>query len=366
MSTIVSYFTDFLSNIRLPDSLNAELKAAHTELRQHLMEDDITKDMLVDSFLQGSYARSTCIKPESGQKVDVDVIAVTNIDHNTTTPQEAFGIILPFVEKYYTEFQQQKRSIGISLKKVDMDFVITASPSEEVIEEIRRANLSSAFTVEDILKRSAPLLEKGYKTDALEEFFKDNGEGKHWRTEPLLIPDNEDNKWYRTHPLEQIRWTKEKNQRCNGHYVNIVKAIKWWKRVNMPGIKQPKSYPLEHFIGDCCPDGIESVAEGIVKTMECIVRHYPNKPRLHDRGVPEHDVFESLTEEEYQEFYKTVCKTTPIARKAYEAVAVETSVKLWRQFFGNCDEFPEYHGNSTGGFTPRTQKTESVPTGRFG
>ena len=75
------YFNDFLSNIRLPDSLREELKKAHTELREHLKSDDITKDLLVDSFLQGSYARATCIKPEKGHKADVDVIVVTNIDH---------------------------------------------------------------------------------------------------------------------------------------------------------------------------------------------------------------------------------------------------------------------------------------------
>ena len=74
MSALQSYFNDFLSNIRLPDSLREELKKAHTELREHLKSDDITKDLLVDSFLQGSYARATCIKPEKGHKADVDVI----------------------------------------------------------------------------------------------------------------------------------------------------------------------------------------------------------------------------------------------------------------------------------------------------
>ena len=52
--------------------------------------------LLVESFLQGSYARSTCIKPAPGKKVDVDVIVVTNIDHDTVSAQEAFAIITPF------------------------------------------------------------------------------------------------------------------------------------------------------------------------------------------------------------------------------------------------------------------------------
>lgn len=59
-------------------------------------------------------------------------------------------------------------------------------------------------------------------------------------------------------------------------------------------MKHPKSYPLEHFIGDCCPDDIKSVAEGVVLTLENIVSQYTNKPFLADRGVPEHDVLHEL------------------------------------------------------------------------
>lgn len=89
MSAIQTYFQDFLTNIRLPDSLKKALISAHTELREQLKSDDLTKDLLVESFLQGSYARSTCIKPAPGKKVDVDVIVVTNIDHDTVSAQEA-------------------------------------------------------------------------------------------------------------------------------------------------------------------------------------------------------------------------------------------------------------------------------------
>lgn len=107
MSAIQTYFQDFLTNIRLPDNLKKALISAHTELREQLKSDDLTKDLLVESFLQGSYARSTCIKPAPGKKVDVDVIVVTNIDHDTVSAQEAFAIITPFVKKYYQNYEQQ-------------------------------------------------------------------------------------------------------------------------------------------------------------------------------------------------------------------------------------------------------------------
>lgn len=78
-------------------------------------------------------------------------------------------------------------------------------------------------------------------------------------------------------------------------------------------LKHPKSYPLEHFIGDCCPNDIKSVAEGIVNTLENIVTLYPEKPFLSDRGVPEHDVFARITDDEYKCFYDAVCDAAKIA-----------------------------------------------------
>ena len=43
MSAIQTYFQDFLTNIRLPDSLKKALISAHTELREQLKSDDITR-----------------------------------------------------------------------------------------------------------------------------------------------------------------------------------------------------------------------------------------------------------------------------------------------------------------------------------
>lgn len=364
MGTIVSYFNDFLENIRLSDELKEALKEAHHTLRDRLKDDGSTRELLVESFLQGSYARSTCIKPKDGEKVDVDVIIVTNLDHNTVTAKEAFGTIMPFVEKYYEDYQLQKRSIGIFLPKVDVDLVITAAPSEEVKSAMRIAELSSAFTVEDLSSRQTSLLES-YRLDALESFFGSGLVEKPWSKEPLWIPDSKENDWFRTHPLEQIRWTKEKNAKCNRHYVNVVKAIKWWKRQVLPGLKHPKSYPLEHFVGDCCPSGITSVAEGITRVFSEIVSKYPTKPKLPDRGVPEHDVFESLSAEDYNVFYSAVCQYLPIALKAFNADSTRDSVELWQKFFNYCDEFPSYTGPQMG-FTRREQRTEEIPSGRFG
>ena len=161
--------------------------------------------------------------------------------------------------------------------------------------------------------------------------------------------------------LAQLEWTHNKNNRCNGYFLHVVKAIKWWHKSQHPEQDHPNSYPLEHFIGECCPDYIESVAEGVVKTFETMLQ-YNEKPNLSDRGVPEHDVFGRVTEAEYQSFYNAVNKAALLARKAYDSTRIEESASLWCQLFGS--EFPTPPKKQVS-FTNRTEPTTTVPRGNF-
>ena len=74
-----THFDDFLKNIRLSEEQKKALVDAHTELRDNLNADASLSDLLVSTFLQGSYRWSTIIKPAAGQRSDVDVVVVTNI-----------------------------------------------------------------------------------------------------------------------------------------------------------------------------------------------------------------------------------------------------------------------------------------------
>lgn len=364
MSTVPSYFKDFLSNIRLSDNQVNDLKTGHTTLRRRLMEDETLSKIIVSTFLQGSYRRSTAVKPKNGNKSDVDVIVVTKLDSEEYTAEEALSLFVPFLDKHYkNKYRMQGRSIGISLSYVDLDIVPTSAPSESETGILQDDAIISEYTIEDFQQN---LLNSAVFESTYNIFCKSDTEPQ-WKSEPLLIPDREAKKWDETHPLEQIRWTVEKNKNCNTHYINVVKSLKWWRKTQYPDMKHPKSYPLEHFIGDCCPDGITSVAEGIVLTLENIVSQYPTKPFLADRGVPEHDVFARITNDEYSDFYDTVCDAAKIAREAIDCDDLYNSVCKWRELFGN--EFPpapeSLKSNHSGGFTARTEKSSAIPEGRF-
>ncbi|MBT2639370.1 nucleotidyltransferase [Bacillus sp. ISL-39] len=357
---VKSFFTDFLSNIRLTDYQVNDLKTGHTTLRKRLLEDEEISSIIVNTFLQGSYRRATAVRPKNGNKSDVDVIVVTNLNTDDYTPQEALDLFIPFLDKFYSgKYKMQGRSIGIELSYVELDLVITSAPSESQKDLLNSESVLISESLEELQNWS---LSKSWGI-----FNQEQKNEPTWKTEPLLIPDREAGKWEKTDPLAQIKWTWDKNAACNSHYVNVVKALKWWKKLN-PTPKYPKGYPLEHLIGTCCPDGIASVAEGVTLTLENIIANYPDKPVLNDHGVPEHDVFKRITEEEYEEFYNLVEDAASLARQAYDCPDKVESIELWRKLFGS--KFPEPPTNLTkkqiSGFTPRTEPTKSVSGGRFG
>lgn len=381
---IDSYFNDFLSNIRLTSSQRADLITGHTTLRKRLLADDDLKDIIISTFLQGSYRRSTAVRPLNGKRADVDVIIVTNLDRDSVTPEEAIEKFIPFVKKHYDgKYEIQGRSIGIELSYVDLDIVITSAPSEVDKAALQSNSVVSNLMLEDFTPTYEWRLSKGWvepdllKSNVyLSEAVKSEAE---WKTSPLWIPDREAEQWDQTHPLEQISWTRDKNKNTNKHFVNVVKALKWWRTLKLTSLKYPKGYPIEHMIGDRCPNGISSVADGVSKTLEGIVDAYyidyllDRTPTLPDRGVPEHDVWKRVSVEDFKSFYDSVKEYSNIAKEALEADRLKDQVDKWRQIFG--DKFPPYDDddddgseknsiNPSGGFTPRKESSD-VESGRF-
>jgi hypothetical protein len=172
--------------------------------------------------------------------------------------------------------------------------------------------------------------------------------------------------------LEQIRFTDIKNAVCGGHYLRVVMAIKWWKRNNQ-NLKHPKSYPLEHVVGFCCPDGISSVAEGVTRTLESIRdKFYVNAsqgrvPHLPDYGVPEHNVLARTPLDQFIAFYDSASRAAELARRALDSQDTTESARLWISLFG--DSFPKppekKQETATTMFTPREAPTVIGKT-RFG
>lgn len=341
------HFTDFLSNIRPTEDQKKACKDEHTLLRERLVAEPDLNGVVVTTLLQGSYRRATLVRPPNGERPDVDVVVVTTLSREDLTPQQAIDRFKPFLrENYSGTWKSQGRSLGIELGKVDLDLVVTMAPSLEVREKIRKD--ADSVDVED----TQPTVSDWEREDAL------------W------IPDREAGEWQQTHPRAQIAWTHAKNKRTNGHYVNVVKALKWWKLQHASLAKHPKSYPLEHIIGDYCPDGIKSVAEGVTCTLEAIdseLTPFANTgavPFLTNRGLPSQNVLARVPADHFRVFVEAARSAAKEARSAFDSTVVSDAVGRWRKLFG--EEFPGSGGNGgSGGFTPRSGSSTPGRT-RFG
>lgn len=380
-----SYFIDFLSEIRPQSNHIEDYKMGHKTLRKRLNKEySELSSIIVTTFLQGSYRRATAIRPRGGKRSDVDVIVVTKLSEDEYSPSQAMDLFIPFLDKYYKgKYRLQGRSFGIELSYVDLDLVLTSAPSESEEGLLRSDSVSSDDTPDTPEASDDWRLNERWLSTDLRSFslsFSSQqcrldaaSKEAEWKASPLRIPDSDSEQWLDTHPLEQIRWTWEKNRTCNKHYVNVVKAIKWWRRENYPTPKYPKGYPVEHLMGECCPDGIESVAEGITTTLENIARNYAwyaqlkETPDLRDRGVPSHNVFKRVSGEDFAEFHQQVCSAAEIARQALDETDLQKSVEYWQKLFGK--KFPDapskiQNGSTNGGFTPRQGPTV-ITGGRF-
>lgn len=369
MALLNSRFVTFLTNIRPTENQRSEMASGHQTLRRRLGECEDLQSILVSDFLQGSYRRSTAIRPKADKRSDVDVVVVTNLDSEAVTPEEAGEHFVPFLEEHYAEkWEPQGRSFAINLSYVDLDLVITAAPSEVDQEALRSAAVRSLSTPDNTRDWRLNALwlppEERNVPEAARQFLKAASEAE-WKTEPLLIPDRDAESWQPTHPLAQIAWTFGKNRLTNGHYVNVVKALKWWRRVRHPEPERPKSYPLEHIIGDCCPDGIDSVAEGVCCTLEEIGDRYRDEaerqdtPFLTDRGTEE-NVLARIAGDDFAEFHAQAADDAELARRAYDEEDDAESARLWRKLLG--DEFPaDHNGEKASG--PVTSGGYSEPSG---
>ena len=368
-------FESFLSEIRPTQNQRDDLRTGHKTLRARLNADEGLKGAFVSDFLQGSYRRATAIRPKNDRRSDVDIIVVTRLSEDEYTPAKAMDEFAPFLDKHYKgKWRPQGRSIGIELSYVELDLVLTSAASEAEIGILRSDAVISDDDIDEArdwrLHRSWVALASRGRPDA-RALLADATSESEWRTEPLRIPDREGNIWESTHPLEQIRWTRDKNAKTHRQFIGVVKAIKWWRLQNYEEPKHPKGFPLERLIGECCPDGIGSVAEGVTETLEAIVSKYAllvqigGTPQLPDYGVPAHDVFKRITPDVFKKFYEQVRDGASLSRRASDSDDRTESGNLWREMFGSkFPKPPDNGGSKDAGYTPPSGP--AVPArGRF-
>lgn len=356
-----SDFEEFLTAIRPTQNQRNDLITGHSTLRSRLADDETIKKIRISDFLQGSYRRATAVRPKDDRRSDVDIVVVTKLSEDEYTPAQAMEVFEPFLNKYYNgKWRQQGRSFGIELKYVELDLVITSAPSEAEEGLLESDSVTSDDDLE--VARDWRLNDNWVALSKRELFgaqrlLTASATTPEWKTKPLRIPDRDANKWEDTHPLEQIRWTRDKNSQTHRHFVNVVKALKWWRLENYAEPVHPKGFPLERLVGECCSDGIATVADGVTDTLEQIVSKYKvhaqtgSKPFLPDYGVPGHDVFKRITATDFKKFYDQAVEGAEVAREALDSADRTESANLWRKLLGTKFPRPPEGGSKGTGYT---------------
>jgi Second Messenger Oligonucleotide or Dinucleotide Synthetase domain len=280
---LVAEFKAFVCSIEPSDKHVAAAKAAHEKVREQLRTDKESKGAHKDTFLSGSYARSTAIHDIN----DVDVICLLDINQTITTPEVLLSWMEGILARYYEKTRRQGRSIRVL---ADNNVYVDIVPS-------------TAITADD---------------------------------GPLWIPDREAREWVPTHPKGQIAAAIDKNKSTDGYYVQVVKLMKSWRDQLPTESCRAKSYILETLVHGSIgypsshAAAVVSVLEGVQRTYGS----YSTVPSISDPGYSKVNVARRWTSGDFNDFMAQVRQAAATARLALSNPDEEAGRMLWRQLFG--------------------------------
>lgn len=174
--TIADAFRTLRSNLEITDLQEQTVSGRQQAIRGVLERDFAVKD----SFLTGSYRRSTMIGPL--KEADVDIFVVLDV-------------------KYYR--QDGKKALLESVKK-SLRKTYTLTP------DIRPDGSAVTITFSD------------FKVDVVPSFVRKGG--------GYLIPSLELNKWISTDPKKHVELWSTSNKAHNGDLVPLIKMLKGWNK----------------------------------------------------------------------------------------------------------------------------------------
>jgi hypothetical protein len=286
-------FIELLTDIEPSPTTKSRASAGHIGVRDHLETQEAVRNRYISSFLSGSYARSTSIRPRTSadgeERPDVDIIVVTNFtttDHPDDVLEEVCLALEDGGEGYEIE-RINKRSVRVETWQADMDIVPVVQTSN------------------------------GY-----------------------MIPDRDNGTWKFTNPPVHTSWGARQNQVFDGRFKPLVKLFKWWRRVNPSG-RRPKGFVLEVLVSLHAPATEVHYGEAFAQLLVDIYNAYATlpsnnqKPFIADPADQLNDILGKVTIAQWKDFIEKVRVYANIARRAQDAEDMEEATRLWRRVFGD-------------------------------
>lgn len=292
-------FQDLLRDIEPSPTTKSNASSAHWALREYLADHVEFKKLHINTFLSGSNARDTAIRPRTvggkTSKPDIDIIVVTN-HTRADKPANVLRLLRRTLAAAYTlDDKPHERSVGVVTTAVEMDVVPIIAPAGM------------------------------------------NG--------TLYLPDKRLENWIVTNPPGHTTWATGINKKADGRFKPLVKLTKWWRRENPTISGRPKGFVIECIVAECMSYSEKNYPELFVGTLEAIVNKYAlyaalgQVPWIADPSVPGSSVTARLSFPAFEGFYKKVKAHAALGRQALGESDDEKALALWRLMFG--ERFPE-------------------------
>ena len=287
-------FDKFRSDIEPSESTVTYISSVQSTLRDYLSSHDTYQSVHVDTFLSGSYAKHTSIRPvlHDGKR-DVDIIVVTN----------------------HTKDDQ---------------------PSD-VLDELHTVLLDSNTYKSATIDGQAVTIEmSGINIDVVPVIIDESDDSLYY------IADEVTEKWIKTDPKGHKAWATSVNKdNCNA-FKPLVKILKWWRRVNCPDdTKYPKGITLEKIIADNLGDATLSTESLLMSTMQNIVAAYKESyteeginPVISDPSekIEDNDLLAGYSPDDFKAFVKKLVEHLELLDNE------GTDNDVWRTILG--ERFP--------------------------
>jgi len=212
-NSILEEFEKFRSKIEPTEQEKSSISSSHTKIRGILSNSDVIN--IVDSFLTGSYARQTMIRPLK----DVDFFVQIHYgNHKNETSGQLLRKILIVLRKAYPLTPISIASPCVTIKFSYCDF--------EIVPAI------------------------GFSDN--EELYK--------------IPDNAGTGWQETYPKIPDKWITQENKKAEGLFIPTIKILKKWRDTHCRSLRSFHLEMLARIAFDHYK--INNYAEGVLAFFE--------------------------------------------------------------------------------------------------
>ena len=231
MTTMNDLFLKYLASIEPYPKAIKRAQIAHDSLRGDLKADANLGPRALNSFLSGSYSRSTAIK---GIK-DVDI--VIPLDY---TFAELSELCMQGETVQHCLLRLVREAIKRSGRNVESSTIRRRSILVKLTDEVNNITDDEPELTLDIV----PVIPQTNVSGQVDQY-----------TDPLWIADKDLCQWLWTYPNSQLADSEERNAESSylvdrHQYKPLVKIMKGWKKVNFGGQKTPKGFFLECMVAE--------------------------------------------------------------------------------------------------------------------